>query len=105
MVDCGLHYYKWDREKALQFMRDNFGGVEHNIVSEVDRYIAWPGQALGYKIGQLKIMELRKKAESDLGAKFDIRDFHDQVLNTGCIPLPVLERKINDWITEKNAEA
>ena len=101
VVDCGLHYYKWDREKALQFMRDNFGGVEHNIVSEVDRYIAWPGQALGYKIGQLKIMELRRKAQSELGDKFRITEFHDQVLNTGCIPLPVLERKINDWITEK----
>ena len=101
VVDVGLHYYRWDRQKALDFMAENFGGTDQNVVAEVDRYIAWPGQALGYKIGQLKILELRDKAQRELGARFKLPEFHDQVLNYGSIPLPVLEKKINDWITNK----
>ena len=98
VVDCGLHYYKWDRQKAIDFMKERFGGTDLNIQSEVDRYIAWPGQALGYKIGQLKILELRQKAKDALGDKFKLSDFHDQILNQGSLPLPALEKKIDEWI-------
>jgi uncharacterized protein (DUF885 family) len=98
VVDVGIHYYNWDREKAVAFMKANFGGTDHNIAKEVDRYIAAPGQALGYKVGQLKILELRKKAEQAFGKSFDIKAFHDKVLESGCIPLNVLETKIDVWI-------
>jgi uncharacterized protein (DUF885 family) len=98
VVDVGIHYYSWDREKAIAFMKANYGGTDHNIAKEVDRYIASPGQALGYKVGQLKILELRKKAETALGNSFDIKAFHDKVLESGCIPLNVLETKIDGWI-------
>ncbi|MDZ4722863.1 MAG: DUF885 domain-containing protein [candidate division Zixibacteria bacterium] len=101
VVDVGLHYHKWDRQRAIDFMKENFGGTEHNIVNEVDRYIADPGQALGYKIGQLKIRELRARAEKELGAAFKITEFHDQILNSGSVPLEVLEEKINNWIAGK----
>ncbi len=98
VVDCGLHYYQWDRQKAIDFMKTRFGGTDLNIESEVDRYIAWPGQALGYKIGQLKILELRQRAKDALGDKFELSDFHDQILNQGSLPLPALEKKIDEWI-------
>ncbi len=101
VVDCGLHYYKWDRQQAIDFMKERFGGTDLNIESEVDRYIAWPGQALGYKIGQLKILELRQRAKDALGDKFKLSDFHDQILNQGSLPLPALERKINEWIASQ----
>jgi len=103
VVDCGIHYFKWDRQQAIDFMKANFGGTDRNIINEVDRYIASPGQALGYKIGQNKILELRAHAQAELGAAFSLRDFHDQVLNTGCIPLTALEKKIHEWIKTRKA--
>lgn len=98
VVDTGIHHKGWTRKQAIDFMTENTALSRHNIVAEVDRYIAWPGQALGYKMGELKIRELRTKAEQALGARFQIRDFHDQVLAVGSIPLPVLEQRIDAWI-------
>ena len=98
VVDTGIHYFGWSREKAIEFMTEYTALTELNIRNEVDRYIAWPGQALAYKIGELKIRELRSLAEKKLGSKFDLRKFHDVVLLSGAIPLDVLEKKVNDWI-------
>ena len=100
VVDTGLHAKGWSREKAIQYSLDNEAESEASIISEIERYMANPGQALSYKIGQLKIRELRKKAKDQLGDKFDIREFHNQVLETGCIPLALLENKVDTWITE-----
>ncbi|SDG69748.1 DUF885 domain-containing protein [Winogradskyella thalassocola] len=99
VVDTGIHSKGWSREKAIQYSLDNEAESEASITSEIERYMANPGQALSYKIGQLKIRELRAKAEEQLGDAFDIREFHTQVLETGCIPLALLENKINNWIT------
>ena len=101
VVDTGIHSMGWTREQAIRYMLDNSGLGETDATADVERYIAHPGQALAYKIGQLKILELRSRAEKALGSRFDVREFHDQVLNTGAIPLPVLERKIGEWIAEK----
>jgi uncharacterized protein (DUF885 family) len=98
VVDTGLHYKKWTREQVVQFFHDHSATDEVEVQSETDRYIVWPGQALGYKIGQLKILELREKAKKELGDRFDIRAFHDQVLGAGALPLDVLEQRINAWI-------
>jgi uncharacterized protein (DUF885 family) len=101
VVDVGIHTKGWTREQAIQFSKDNEAEPEESIVSEIERYMAVPGQALSYKIGQLKILELRHKAEQTLGAKFDIREFHTQVLESGCLPLKVLEEKVDRWIKNK----
>lgn len=98
VVDTGLHAEKWTRQQAIDFMLANTALSPFNIEREVDRYIAWPGQACAYKIGQLKISELRSKAERQLGPKFDLRAFHDAVLGSGALPLPALEAKIERWI-------
>lgn len=98
VVDTGLHSKDWTREQAIQYSLDNEAESEASITSEIERYMAMPGQALSYKIGQLKIRELRAKAESELGDKFEIKEFHNQVLETGCVPLALLEDKINGWI-------
>jgi uncharacterized protein (DUF885 family) len=98
VVDTGMHYLGWSREQAIDFFKANAGKSEHDIVVEVDRYIVWPGQALAYKIGELKIKELRAYAEQALGDRFDIRAFHDQVLGKGAVPLSVLESNIKAWI-------
>ncbi|WP_046758647.1 DUF885 domain-containing protein [Kordia jejudonensis] len=98
VVDTGLHAKGWTREEAIAYSLNNEAESEASIISEIERYMAMPGQALSYKIGQLKIRELRAKAEQELGDKFDIRAFHNQVLSTGCIPLQLLEDKINAWI-------
>ncbi|GAA4279243.1 DUF885 domain-containing protein [Aquimarina mytili] len=98
VVDTGLHSKGWTREQAIQYSLDNEAESEAGITSEIERYMANPGQALSYKIGQLKIRELRAKAEKELDDKFDIRQFHNQVLETGCVPLALLEDKINTWI-------
>ncbi len=98
VVDTGLHSKGWSREQAIDFMLENSGMTRTEVVSEVERYIAIPTQALAYKIGALKIQELRAKAEEQLGSDFDIKDFHAQVLNTGALPLAVLEQKIDRWI-------
>ena len=98
VVDTGIHSQGWSREQAIDFFKQNAPKTEHDIVVEVDRYIVWPGQALAYKIGELKIQELRAYAERKLGAAFDIRAFHDQVLLRGAMPLGVLERRIHAWV-------
>lgn len=98
VVDTGIHAKGWTRERAIRYMLDNSGLTETDVTAEVERYIAIPGQALAYKLGQLKILELRARAEQALGSRFDIREFHDQVLNTGSLPLTVLEEKIDNWI-------
>lgn len=98
VVDTGIHSKGWSREKAIQYSLDNEAESEAGIISEIERYMANPGQALSYKIGQLKIRELRAKAKEALGDQFDIRQFHNQVLETGCVPLALLEDKINNWI-------
>jgi uncharacterized protein (DUF885 family) len=101
VVDTGFHYKHWSRDQVVQFFHDHSGIDEISVQSETDRYIVWPGQALAYKIGQLKILELREKAKKELGAKFDIRQFHDQVLGAGALPLGVLQEQIEGWIAEQ----
>jgi uncharacterized protein (DUF885 family) len=98
VVDTGVHSRKWTRDQVVQYFRDHSSLNEAGIQSETDRYIAWPGQALAYKIGQLTILRLREKARNELGAKFDIRGFHDEVLGAGALPLDVLEQRIDRWI-------
>jgi len=99
VVDTGMHYMDWTREDAINLFIENSAKSRLDIENEVDRYIAWPGQALAYKIGQLKILELRNKAESMLGDKYDIKDFHHEVLKRGSLPLELLEFYIDEWIT------
>lgn len=100
VVDTGMHYRDWTREDAINLFLENTAKTQQDIENEVDRYIAWPGQALAYKIGQLKIMELRDKAKIELGDNFDIRDYHDFILSFGSIPLSIMEEKVNEFIAE-----
>jgi uncharacterized protein (DUF885 family) len=103
VVDTGIHEKGWTREEAYEYMKKNTPNSDLDIRSEIDRYISWPGQALAYKIGELKLKELRNRAEKELGSKFNIREFHDNVLKNGAIPLVLLEKKIDEWIAaEKN---
>ena len=101
VVDTGLHAKGWTREQAIDFMLENSGMTRTEVVAEVERYIAIPSQALAYKVGAIKIQELRKRAEDQLGEDFDIREFHAEVLDTGSLPMPVLENKIDRWIASK----
>ncbi|GAA4463117.1 DUF885 domain-containing protein [Novipirellula rosea] len=101
VVDTGVHYMGWSRQQAIEYMRENTALSEHNIVAEVDRYIGWPGQALGYKMGELTISRLRAESEAELGDAFDLRSFHDRVLSVGSIPLPLLEKRIIQWRAEQ----
>lgn len=103
VVDTGLHAKGWTKARAIAFMRDNSALSDANIEAEVNRYISWPGQALGYKLGELKFRELRARAEKALGPKFDVRRFHDAALGQGPVPLDVLERQIDDWIASEKA--
>jgi len=105
VVDTGIHAMGWSRRQAIDYFMANAPKSELDISNEIDRYIAWPGQALAYKLGQLKIFELRDAAMKALGTKFDIREFHDTVLSTGAVPLPVMERTVKEWIAAKNAGA
>ena len=100
VVDTGMHYKDWTREDAINLFLENSAKSILDIENEVDRYIAWPGQALAYKIGQLKILELRERAETELGDKYDIKDFHDEVLKRGSLPLDLLEYYIDEWINQ-----
>ena len=100
VVDTGMHYKNWSRQEAIDLFVENTAKSKLDIENEVDRYIAWPGQALAYKIGQLKMLELRNKAEKELGDKYDIKDFHYELLKRGSLPLDILEDYINDWIEE-----
>ena len=101
VVDTGMHYKGWTRQQAIDFFMDNAAKTEQDIVNEIDRYISWPGQALAYKIGQLKMLELRRKAESALGDDFDVRAFHDEMLGGGALPMEVLETRMNRWLAEQ----
>ncbi len=103
VVDTGIHSKGWTRDQSIQYMLDHSGESKTDATAEVERYIAIPSQALAYKIGQLKISELRDKSKAALGPKFDIREYHAQVLDTGALPLPILERKIDNWIASKQA--
>jgi uncharacterized protein (DUF885 family) len=101
VVDTGMHSAGWSRQQAIDFFKANAPKSELDITNEIDRYIAWPGQALAYKVGQLKIFELRAAAQQALGSQFDIREFHDVVLSTGAVPLSVLDQTVRDWIAAK----
>lgn len=105
VVDTGLHHKRWTRDQVVQFFRDHSAIDEVEIQAETDRYIVWPGQALAYKIGQLKILELRERAQKALGPRFDIRAFHDVVLGSGALPMQELENAVNAWIALINARA
>jgi uncharacterized protein (DUF885 family) len=105
VVDTGIHSEGWSRERAVQFMRDSGAVDEPTIQSEIDRYIAWPGQACSYKLGQLKFRELRERAKTGLGSSFDIRTFHDEMLSGGALPLEMLDTRTNAWIAAQAAKA
>ena len=105
VVDTGIHAKGWSKQQAIAFMTDNSALSAANIEAEVNRYISWPGQALAYKLGELKIRELRKKAAQELGPKFDLATFHDAVLGQGSVPLDVLEQQITDWIAGEKAKS
>jgi uncharacterized protein (DUF885 family) len=98
VVDTGMHAKGWTREQAIDYFRANTALGDADIKAEVERYIAWPGQALAYKVGQLEILELRRRAQEKLGPRFDVRAFHAQVVDSGSLPLAVLEKKIDRWI-------
>ena len=98
VVDTGMHAMGWSRQQAIDYLKENSGLSESFIEAEIDRYIVWPAQALAYKIGELKIKELRARAENALGPKFDIRKFHNALIDDGPLPLDVLEQRIEEWI-------
>jgi uncharacterized protein (DUF885 family) len=104
VIDTGVHHFGWSRDRALAYLRDHTALSEHEVTTEVDRYISWPGQALSYKLGEMKILELRRYAENELGTKFDIRAFHDAVLELGSVPLPVLEKHIHAFVADAKAK-
>jgi prolyl oligopeptidase len=103
VVDTGIHYFGWSRQKAIDYFIANAAKSEADIINEIDRYIGWPGQALAYKIGQMKMLELRGEAETALGEDFDIRAFHDHMLGAGALPLDILERRMDDWLAKQVA--
>ena len=103
VVDTGIHAFGWSRQKAIDYLADHTALPQSAVEDQIDRYISWPGQALSYKMGEIKIRELRAKAEKQLGAKFDIRSFHDTVIGQGSLPMAVLEDVINDWIAQQKS--
>jgi uncharacterized protein (DUF885 family) len=103
VVDTGLHTKGWTREQAIQYMLDNSSMAEFDVTTEVERYIVTPAQALGYKVGQLRISAIRAKAEAALGDRFDVKAFHSQVLRDGALPLSVLEAKIDRWVASRRS--
>jgi uncharacterized protein (DUF885 family) len=100
VIDTGIHQYGWSREKAMDYLRTRAALSEHEITTEVERYIAWPAQALAYKLGEIQIRRHRREAEEQLGAKFDQRTFHDAILAIGSVPLPVLEERMKQFIAD-----
>jgi uncharacterized protein (DUF885 family) len=105
VVDTGLHSKHWTRQQVVDFFHDHSPEDEVSVQSETDRYISWPSQALGYKIGQLEILKLRQYAKDQLGDKFDIRGFHDEVLNGGAVPMDVLKERIQDWVARQKGSS
>lgn len=105
VVDTGLHHQRWTREQAIDYMRENTGMGEKEVTAEIERYLVMPGQALAYKVGMLKILDLREKAKAELGERLDIREFHDVVLGRGAMPLTLLERQVEAWVAGKKAGA
>ena len=105
VVDTGLHYKHWTRQQVVDYFHEHSAEDEPDVQSETDRYIAWPGQALSYKIGQLEILKLRQYAKDQLGDKFNIRGFHDEVLGAGALPLDVLDTRIHEWVAEQKKSA
>lgn len=103
VIDTGVHHYGWSREQALAYLRDNTALSEHEVTTEVDRYISWPAQALSYKLGEIEIWKLRRQAESELGDAFELKAFHDFVLQQGSVPLPVLRNQVEGWIAARKA--
>jgi uncharacterized protein (DUF885 family) len=104
VIDTGVHAKHWSRDQMVEYFHKYTAMDEPNIQTEVDRYIAWPGQALAYKLGQLEILKLREQARQKLGAKFDIRNFHDEVLGNGALPLNVLEEQVENWISIESSK-
>jgi uncharacterized protein (DUF885 family) len=105
VVDTGMHAFGWPRDKAVSYLVENTGLAQGFAESEVDRYVVGPGQALGYKIGELKIKELRARAQAALGERFDLRAFHNALLDDGALPLTVLEARIDEWIAAQGKQA
>ena len=105
VVDTGMHAKGWSRERAIAYFKDNAAKTDQDIVNEIDRYIGTPGQALAYKIGQLKFSSMRQRAADRLGSRFDVAGFHDCVLSQGTLPLTVLEQEIDAWISSGGASA
>jgi uncharacterized protein (DUF885 family) len=104
VVDTGIHAMGWSRQQAIDYLSGNTSLSEQEVRTETDRYIAWPGQALAYKMGELRILELRHRAEQELGPHFDLKAFHDHVLANGGVTLPVLEERIDAWIAEQRGK-
>jgi uncharacterized protein (DUF885 family) len=104
VVDTGIHSKGWSRDQVVEYMRKSGAVDEATIQAETDRYIAWPGQALAYKLGQLKILELREKSKKELGTKFDIKTFNDEILNGGVLPLDLLDARMTEWTRAQKAK-
>jgi len=104
VVDTGVHSKHWTRQQMVDYFHDHSAVDETDVQAEVDRYIAYPSQAMGYKVGQLKLLELRAKAQQALGDRFDLRAFHDQVLDSGALPLDYLEQRIDGWIAQQKTQ-
>jgi uncharacterized protein (DUF885 family) len=104
VVDTGVHSQHWTRQQMVDYFHEHSGVGETDVQAEVDRYIAWPAQALGYKVGQLRLLALRAKAQQALGDRFDLRAFHDQVLDSGALPLDLLEQRIDSWIAQQKTQ-
>ena len=102
VVDTGIHHKGWSRQQAIDYVADNASLAPLDIETEVDRYIAWPGQALSYKMGELRILQLRQEARQQLGERFDIRTFHDAILSGGAMPIDMLETRVRDWIASQS---
>ena len=105
VVDTGFHYKHWSRQQVVDFFHEHSAIDEPEVQSETDRYMAWPAQALGYKIGELEILKLRQYSKDQLGGKFDLRAFHDEVLGGGAVPLDVLSTRVHDWVAQEKVQA